>query len=187
MEKFQIQVDRIIIIEKKTNFLWGFAYLRPRTEKVIKEKLLSLGIIAYLPMIPKARIHHSTRIITDIPMIPSYIFLCINDMQRSELLRQEKHIVHIELCRENVVEDQLIRDLNLVQRCEIIARNEPIIVNPEIVVGDQVIITKGELKGLETTVCRRDDEHNIIIINLTILNKHIEYPVSTEKLKKIAK
>ncbi len=166
---------------------WGFAYLRPRTEKVIEKKLSSSGIIAYLPLIPRARIHHSTKIITYIPMIPSYIFLCANDLQRNELLCREQQIIHIELCREKVVEDQLIRDLNLVQKCEVIARNEPIVVNPEIITGDQVIITEGELEGLEATVSKRDDKHNMIIINLTILNKHIEYPVSAEKLKKIAR
>ena len=134
---------------------------------------------------PRARIHHGARIVTDIPMLPGYIFLCVDDAERSELKRQEERFVQIELQRDAYWENVLIRELNALRQCEALSREVPILVNPDIKTGDKVLITSGSLKGLETDVVRRDDGNNVIIVNITILNQHIEYPVSPEILKRI--
>lgn len=136
-------------------------------------------------MIPKARMHHSTKIITEIPMIPGYIFLCIDDVERQNLKRQEAKFVQIELLREEYYENILIQELNSLRQCELLARQEPIRINPDIITGDKVLVTSGALAGLVTDVVKRDDKHDMIIVNITILNKHIEYPIAAETLKKI--
>ena len=100
-------------------------------------------------------------------------------------MRIKKYFVHIELLRTEKEEELFIKDLNILAKCEQLARQEPILINPEIVKGDEVLVTSGTLAGLKTTVIKRDDNMNSIIINLTILNKHVEYPISADKLKKI--
>ena len=42
-------------IEKYSDRHWGFAYLRPRTEKQVAEILAGRNIPVYLPLINKAR------------------------------------------------------------------------------------------------------------------------------------
>ena len=46
-------------------------------------------------------------------------------------------------------------------------------------------IASGPLKGLETDVIRRDDGHDSIIVNISILEQHVEYSVSMGELKKM--
>ena len=89
-------------IEMTPDRCWGFAYLKPRTEKKVADHLVGLGIPSYLPLINKARLHHGTKIVTPIPMFPGYLFLAASDQERSELKRLEKSFVHIELLRNNV-------------------------------------------------------------------------------------
>ena len=66
-----------------------------------------------------------------------------------------------------------------------LAKTEPILINPGIRHGDKVLITSGSLAGLVTEVVRRDDAHDAIIVNVTLLGQHIEYRLPAEKLKKL--
>lgn len=166
---------------------WGYAYVKPRTEKKLKSALEARGIPCFLPLIPKARLHHATKVVSFLPMIPGYVFLSLSDEERRELKISEKHIVQIELLRESSSEETFIKELNVLKRCEILAQSEPILINPAISAGDDVVVTEGPLAGLQAKVLRRADETDSIVLNLTILNSHIEYPVSAETLQKITK
>lgn len=172
-------------IEKQTERFWGFAYLRPRTEKKVAEKLAGLNYPVYLPLVNKARLHHGTKIVTPFPMIPGYIFLAASDFERTELKKHEKELVQIELLREKSEEETLIRELNALRQFEILAQTEEVLINPGIQHGDKVLVTQGPLKGLETEVIRREDQKDAIVINITILEKTIEYLVSADMLRKL--
>ena len=172
-------------VEKKTDRFWGYAYVRPRTEKKVAETLAGRDVPVYLPLVNRGRLHHGTKIVTPVPMIPGYIFLAAGDQERTELKRSERNFVQIELLRDAPEEDLLIRELNALHQFEILARTEEVLVNPGIQKGDKVLVTQGPLKGLETEVIRRDDARNAIVVNITILEKTVEYPVSADELKKI--
>ena len=177
--------SNVAFIEKLPDRYWGFAYLRPRTEKKVADKLAGLHIPVYLPLVNKARLHHGTKVITALPMIPGYIFLAAGDLERTELKKNVKEFVQIELLRTTAEEALLIRELNALHQFEILAQSEEVLVNPGIQRGDKVLVTMGPLKGLETEVVRRDDARNASIINITILEKTIEYLVSADILKQI--
>ena len=177
--------SNVAFIDKQADRYWGFAYLRPRTEKKVADKLAGMDVPVYLPLVNKARLHHGTKVVTALPMIPSYIFLAAGDQERTELKKTVKEFVNIELLREPHEEDTLIRELNALHQFEILAQSEEVLVNPGIQRGDKVVVTSGPLKGLETEVVRRDDAHNAIIINISILEKTVEYPLSADELKKI--
>ncbi len=172
-------------IDRIPGRFWGFAYLRPRSEKVAASRLAALGIPHYLPLIPKARMHHSTRIVTMQPMLPGYIFLCTDDHGRSELKRSEDKFIQIELMRTDCAEIQLVEELNALIGCEKLALEAPVRINPDIKAGDRVMITSGPLAGFATVVVRRNDGRNSIIVNLTILNRHVECPIAAADLEKI--
>lgn len=187
MEKFVIPEDPSLsrYIEKISGKYWGFAYLRPRTEKKTASKLNGNGIIYYLPLMPAGRMHHGTKIITQKPMLPGYIFLAASDDERTELKKTIDNIVHIELLRHAAAESTLVEELNALRRFELLAQQERVLINPGIQKGDQVLITEGPLKGLTTEVIRRNDACDSIVVNISILNRNIEYPISAEKLQKI--
>jgi len=175
----------MISIEKYSDRFWGFAYVRPRTEKAVAKVLAGRDIPYYLPIVKKARLHHGTKIVTPFPMFPGYLFLAAGDLERTDLKRTEKNFVQIELIRDELNEQQLIRELNLLLKLELMAQDKEVLVNPGIMRGDKVLVTQGPLKGLETEVLRRDDTHNAIIVSVTILERTVEYPISADELKKI--
>ena len=177
--------SNMAFIEKTPNRSWGFAYLRPRTEKKVADKLAGADIPVYLPLVNKARLHHGTKIVSAVPMFPGYIFLSAGDRERTELKKNIKEFVQIELLHEPHEEDTLIRELNVLRQFEILAQSEEVLVNPGIQHGDKVVVTSGPLKGLETEVIRRDDARNAIIITISIMEKTVEYPLSADELKKI--
>lgn len=172
-------------IHKIPERYWGYAYVSPRSEKKVKDALESRGIPVYLPLIPKARMHHSSKVISYLPMLPGYVFLCADDDERRELKIGNKQVVRIELLRDEMTETAFIAELNILKRCEVLAATAPVLINPEIAVGDDVQVTEGPLAGLRTKVIYRADDTNSIIVNLPVLNSHVEYHVSAELLKKI--
>ncbi len=176
--------DLTEIIKQEARF-WGFGYVKPKTEKKVWENLKKKGISCYLPLIPRARMHHSTKIVTLVPLLPSYIFLCLDDEERRELKKAEKEFIRIELLHEKGQEEQFIRELNILTKCEELAKTSPVLVNPDIVAGDDVMIIDGPLKGLQTKVLHRDDKTDSIIINLPLFHTHLEYPLPAGELKKI--
>ena len=175
----------MISIEKYSDRFWGYAYVKPRTEKAVAKVLAGRDVPHYLPIVKKARLHHGAKIVTSFPMFPGYIFLAAGDLERTDLKRTEKNFVQIELIRDNLDEQQLIRELNLLLKLELMAQDKEVLVNPGIMRGDKVLVTQGPLKGLETEVLRRDDAHNSIIVSVTILERTVEYPISADELKKI--
>ena len=172
-------------ITRQPDCFWGYAYVRYRTEKKLAEKLKNSGIICYLPTIPHAYMMHYTKVVTQIPMFPTYLFLCMNREAATELRYREKQIRRIDLQFDEGRENTLIGELKALQQCELLAQQAPILINPGIQTGDKVLVKSGALKGLVTDVIRRDDANDSIIINVTILNQHVEYPIPADELKKI--
>lgn len=187
MEKFVVFEDFSAsqYINKVPQKYWGFAYLRPRSEKKTALSLNGKGIMCYLPLMAVGRMHHGTKVISQKPMLPGYIFLAVNDEERTELKKTDNNIIHIELLRSAAAENKLIEELNALRRFELLAQKEKVLINPGIQKGDRVLITEGPLKGLTTEVIRRNDECDSIVVNISILNRNIEYPVSAETLQKI--
>ena len=170
---------------ENTRPLLGIRLSSAPNGKKVAEKLAGMDVPVYLPLVNKARLHHGTKVVTSFPMIPSYIFLAAGDLERTELKKHEKEFVQIELLREKSEEETLIRELNALRQFEILAQTEEVLINPGIQHGDKVIVTQGPLKGLETEVIRREDQKNAIVINITILEKTVEYLVSADILKKL--
>ncbi len=177
-------MEKIEIIKQQDRY-WGFAYVRYRAEKKVAERLQASGITCYLPTVPHAYMMHRTKVITQIPMFPCYLFLQIARENATELRYTEKQISRIDLQFDPLKEDVLIQELKILQQCELMAREKPVRINPGIQSGDKVLVTQGPLKGLVTDVIRRDDSHDAIIINVTMLEQHLEFPVSAGELKKI--
>lgn len=175
----------IVEVKKYEDKAWGFIYVAPRCEKKVADKLRGSGHICYLPTIPHAYMMHYTKVITQIAMFPSYLFVCLGREDATDLRYANKQIIKTQLLFDEERETVLIRELQALQKCEELAKREPILINPGIQKGDKILITKGELKGLETEVIHRDDNHDSIIINITILDKNIEYSVPAGSLKKL--
>lgn len=167
-------------IAKFEDRIWGFVYVKSRTEKKLLEKLLTRNIPCYLPLNKKMRIHHRGKVFTEIPMFPSYVFLCPDNTEIPDIKRQN------EVVTVNIVppplEDDFIRELNLVRKFELFSQDRITFVNPEIQSGETVMVKNGPLKNNKVVVIPRADEVSVIV-NLRFLRRSCECKISIEESK----
>ena len=58
---------------------WYVLYTKPRSEKKVEQKLLSLGINAYCPTRPEIRFWSDRKKRIDVPLLPSMVLVNIED------------------------------------------------------------------------------------------------------------
>ena len=58
---------------------WSVLYTKPRSEKKVEERLLSLGINTYCPTRPEIRFWSDRKKRVNVPVLPSMVFVKIDD------------------------------------------------------------------------------------------------------------
>ncbi|MGI5832679.1 MAG: transcription termination/antitermination protein NusG [Thermoguttaceae bacterium] len=163
--------------------LWGFAYLRPRTEKKFAQKLTDRGVRSYLPLIRKVRIHNRGKVVSSIPMFVGYVFLEIPNRLYTDILRLSD-VITLDLPEEPEIQKGLVEDLNRVRKFELFSDRHKVVVNPGIQPGMTVLIKSGPLKGIKVVVEKRVDEIHVIV-NLNILGRHCACTINADELREI--
>ena len=150
---------------------WCLVQTRPRNEKYAHRYLRADGILVYLPLITKVEIHNRSKRTTLLPMFPGYLFACPN-LQEETVIRCHKTVWNLKKLTP-LDEETLLKDLQVVRRCEKQAAEHKLIVKPELHPGDTVRIKSGSLKGQDAIVVRRENELTVII-NLFFFNRHLQ-------------
>ena len=150
---------------------WCLVQTRPRNEKYAHRYLSADGILVYLPLITKVETHNRSKRITLLPMFPGYVFACPN-LEEETLIRRNKAVWNLK--KLTVWEEKnLLRDLQVVRKCEKQSAACKLVVNPELHPGDMVRIKSGSLRGQDAIVVRRENEV-MVVINLFFFNRHIQ-------------
>ncbi|MGN6617837.1 MAG: UpxY family transcription antiterminator [Ilyomonas sp.] len=58
---------------------WRVVYTKPKHEKKVADQLLEFNISSYLPLVKSLRVWHDRRRLIDIPLFPSYVFVCVQN------------------------------------------------------------------------------------------------------------
>ena len=66
---------------------WYVLYTKPRTEKKVEEKLLSIGINAYCPTRPEIRFWSDRRKRIEVPVLPSMVLVNIDDNEINKVFK----------------------------------------------------------------------------------------------------
>ncbi len=187
MRRKVFEMSHVDEIRKSDDRCWGYAYVASRTEKRVAAFLENSGIPCYLPTQAHAYRMHSTRVVTRVPMFPGYLFLALGREEATDLRCRERRIRKVVLQFIPEAEMQLIEELNALKRMEMLAVNEPVQVNPGIVRGDRVEILSGPFSGVETDVLRRSDDRNMIVVNVSLLQQHVEFELPAWEVRKIGR
>ncbi len=180
---FQIEPDSDQpFISKIDGVSWGFAYVKSRTERKLADRLTSLGVTCYLPLLNKLRIHHRGKVLSTLPMFPGYLFVSSDSSQIIEVRRQ-REIVTLNIM-EGAAEEAFIHELNTVRKCEILSNRRKVVVNPGLVPGKTALIRHGALQGTEVVVVRRLNEVSLIV-NLHILGRSCDCRIAADELKEL--
>ncbi len=163
-------------IRKYAHLKWYAVMTKPKAEKRTKAFFVSSGIPCYLPLVshthiqrftrPNGKLYERRRAPRPAPMFPGYIFAAL-DLNTLSETRCRATVSRV-LLNENYSEEQLIAELKIVNRFEMLSKNNQVEIKPHIIEGTPVIISKGPFKGWEGIVKQRQNNNYLHIVLNTI-------------------
>ncbi len=128
---------------------WWLVHTKARHEKALADDLARRNIGCYLPLMQLERRHGGRRVRVEMPLFPSYLFLCGGDEERYVTLMTHRAAKVIRV----VDQERLKRELRDVHR--VVMSEEPVNLYPSIKPGRRCRVVHGGLAGLEGVVLRR--------------------------------
>ncbi len=128
---------------------WWVVHTKARNEKALGSDLDELGIGYFLPLARVKRQYGRRRILVEIPLFPSYLFMCGGRDERSETLGTHRAANVIQVFDQRGLKEQL-RQIHRVT-----TSGKPVALYPGLKKGSHCRIVRGCLKGLEGVVLRR--------------------------------
>lgn len=130
---------------------WWVVHTRSRNEKALALDLERRGVGHFLPLIHTVRKHGSRRVHVDLPLFPSYLFLCGGEVERYTALMTHRAAAVIRV----VDQGRLKQELRQIYR--VTCSDQPVDLYPRLRRGTRCRIIRGSLCGVEGVVVRRRD------------------------------
>ena len=159
---------------------WSLVQTRPRNEKFSAANCAAQGILVYLPLVTKVKVHNRSERKFFLPMFPGYFFACPS-YDEETLIRREKCVWNLKVLNESE-EDELLKDLRIVRESELLAQYHKLIVNPGICEGQTVRLKRGPFQNEAVLVVRREGVSKVIV-NLTFLGRNITVTCEADDLE----
>ena len=128
---------------------WWVVHTKARNEKALGSDLDGLGIGYFLPLARVKRQYGRRRILVELPLFPSYLFMCGGRDERSQTLGTHRAANVIQVFDQRGLKEQL-RQIHRVT-----TSGKPVTLYPGLKRGSRCRIVRGCLKGLEGVVLRR--------------------------------
>jgi len=140
---------------------WYAIYTRPRSEKKVYELLIDQNFNSYLPLITTLRQWSDRKKKVQLPLIPSYVFVKIEEKNLNTILpingvvRILKHLGKPAKIRDYEIENLkiLLSDTD----------NITLIDTLNLKKGDSIIVEKGVFKGLIAECVKLNGKHRVIV------------------------
>lgn len=136
---------------------WLAAYTRPRQEKSLARQLQAMNIPHYLPLVAKSQLFGGRRVVSQIPLFTSYIFLFCHDEERIDAL-DTKRILQARLAPRKA---EMTRDLRNIDR--LIKSQLPLSIESRLLPGRRVRVKSGSLLGMEGLIIARRGEERLFV------------------------
>jgi transcription antitermination factor NusG len=169
--------------KKDSSVSWFAIYTMPRSEKKVFDRLLEVGIEAYLPLFTSYRIWSDRKKKITAPLISSYVFVKSNEKKLNELLKIQGIMGILKYLKKPAK----IRDVEIENLKILLNDSENITLLEEgmtIEKGDKVRVIKGPFKGLIAECYEVKGKHRIIAAISTV-NHFFEVNVPMSFLEKI--
>ncbi len=150
---------------------WFALYVQPRKEKVVEKELLKIGYEVYLPLKQELRQWKDRKKLIEVPLIPSYVFMNIEEREMWDIVRINGCVKFIWFNGKPCpIPDNQIDSIKLLleKKVEI----EQTSINPSS--GDLVKIIEGDFIGLVGVFLHKKGKNNFAVrisslgIDLTI-------------------
>jgi len=128
---------------------WWVVHTRPRHEKALAADLENQRIGYFLPLVTVKRKYRGRGVEVQLPLFPSYLFLCGGDDERYAAFNTRKAVNIIAV----VAQEQLKQELRQIHR--LVMSRQPLDLYPALQRGRRCRVISGPLAGLEGVVLRR--------------------------------
>jgi transcriptional antiterminator RfaH len=136
---------------------WWVLHTRPRNEKAIAAVLDRRGVDYFLPLVRHQRQLRGRILHVDLPLFPSYLFLCGDWKARETALKTNRVAKVLEVPDQG----QLTADLQQIER--VLSSGEPVDLYPALRAGARCRVRSGVLAGLEGVVLRRKGPWRVFV------------------------
>jgi transcription antitermination factor NusG len=150
---------------------WFALYVQPRKEKVVEQELLKRGYEIYLPIKQELRQWKDRKRIIEVPLIPSYVFMNIEEKEVWDIVRINGCVKFIWFNGKPCpIPDNQIDSIKLLLEKKVEIKQTSI--NPSS--GDLVRIIEGDFTGLVGVFLHKKEKNNFAVrisslgIDLTI-------------------
>jgi transcriptional antiterminator RfaH len=141
---------------------WYVAYTRPLHERKVEERLASMGIECFLPLVKSLRQLSDRRKYVSVPLFPSYIFIKLNELHSYfESLDLNGVIYFLKTGKQMAtIKESVITNLqNIIStHCSNVCTCAQ-----QILPGVKMVIVIGPFTGLKCEVIRYDGKEKIIV------------------------
>ncbi len=157
---------------------WWVVHAKARNEKALGFDLEKLGIGYFLPLARVKRQYGRRRILVEIPLFPSYLFMCGGRDERSETLGTHRAANVIQVLDQRELKEQL-RQIHRVT-----TSGKPVDLYTGLKRGTHCRVIRGCLKGLEGVVLRRRGTCRIYVA-VEALGQSAELEIDADLLEAI--
>lgn len=161
---------------------WYAIATRYKCEKQVLKDLFLKQVDAYVPLIEKVRRYSKKIKKYQIPLINCYVFVKIDDTERSKVLQTEHVINFIRPGKELTSIPQ--HEMDVLKRLVGDLDYEVQVLSEAFTEGDDVEIIKGPLLGLKGKLVSKENK-NVVVINLENLGFQFCVTLHKSLLKKI--
>lgn len=136
---------------------WWLVHTRARQEKALARDLGLRGVACFLPLVTMKRRYGGRNFQVQMPLFPSYLFLCGGEEARYTTLMTHRAagVIHV------VDQERLRWELRQIHRLTV--GDEPVDLYPSIRPGRRCRVVGGSLAGLEGVVLRRRGQCRVYV------------------------
>jgi transcription antitermination factor NusG len=139
---------------------WLVVKTKTKCEKFVRDKLLTMGMEAFVPLKRRTAVYNRKVKVYDLPLITCYTFVRLDKSRRNQVLA----LPYVQgILRMNgkdcLVSDQEMHWLHKVSGIEQEVTTETLSMQQ----GDQVMIAYGQLAGMEGKIVSRRSKHEVVV------------------------
>ncbi len=157
---------------------WYVIYTKPRHEKKTASSLKAIGIEFFLPLVKKLRVWSDRRKYVDEPLLPSYVFVKLDDLKNYFNSLDIHGILYYvrEANQIAIIKDEVIDKL----KCLIANSNIQLEVCSEMIPpGENVVINEGPLIGNKCELVKYLGK-NKVLVRIELLHRNILVDVPSQ-------
>lgn len=163
---------------------WYAIFTKPRSEKKVLERMLDNDINAFLPLIKTVRQWSDRKKTVQLPLIPSYVFVNIEERNLNKTLPIPGTVNVLKyLGKPAKIRDFEIENLKILSDSNEKFEISNII---NVVTGDTVEVTKGPFMGL-IAICEKTGNSHRVVVKIESLGSGFNVNIPLSFLRKIEK